>query len=80
MKIQTILLITIAAVSLTACSTASEQKDEAQAAYTEEKTKTLQEYKECVKASEGDEAKMAQCEALLKAVEAAEGSTPADSQ
>ena len=45
-----------------------------QAEYTEEKTKTLQEYKECAKDAEGDEQKLKSCEALLKAVEAVEGS------
>ena len=80
MKIYIALLTALAVFNLTACSTASEERDEAQAEYTEEKTKTLQEYKDCVKVAEGDEAKMAQCESLLKAVEAVEGSTPADSK
>jgi len=75
MKAHVVLLTTIAALNLAACSTPADKKDEAQAEYTEEKTKTLQEYKECVKDSEGAEAKMAQCEALLKAVGAVEGAT-----
>lgn len=73
MKTQTILLTTVLTLGLAACSTPADKKDEALADYTEEKTKTLQEYKDCVKKSEGIEEKMAQCEALLKAVGAVEG-------
>ena len=61
------------ALNLAACASSEEMKAEADAEFTEEKTETLREYKECVKGSAGDEAKMAQCEALLKAVEALEG-------
>lgn len=75
MKAHVVLLTTIAALNLAACSTPADKRDAAQAEYTEEKTKTLIEYKECVKDSEGVEAKMAQCEALLKAVGAVEGAT-----
>lgn len=75
MKAHVILLTTVVALSLLACSSPAEKRDEAQAEYTEEKTKTLQEYKECVKKSEGIKEKMAQCEALLKAVGAVEGAT-----
>ncbi len=59
---------------MAACSTPQQKKDEAEAEYTSEKTHTLQEYKACVNASEGTPAKMVQCEALLKAVGAMEGS------
>ena len=75
MKAHVILLTTVVALSLVACSSPAEKKDEAQAEYTEEKTKTLKEYKECVTKSEGIKEKMAQCEALLKAVGAVEGAT-----
>lgn len=75
MKTHIILLTSVVAMSLTACSTPSDKKDEAQAEFTEEKTKTLQEYKECVSDSDGIKEKMAQCEALLKAVGAVEGAT-----
>ena len=75
MKTYVVLLTTIAALNLAACSSAADKKDAAQAEYTEEKTRTLQEYKKCVNESEGVEAKMAQCEALLKAVGAVEGAT-----
>ena len=62
-------------LNLTGCTSAAEKKDEAAAEYTEEKTETLKEYKECAKNSEGDAKKLAQCEALLKAVGAVEGGT-----
>lgn len=75
MKINFILLGTFLILYLVACTSAQEMKDEAEAEYTEEKTETLKEYKACVKESEGAEAKMAQCEALLKAVGAVEGGT-----
>ena len=75
MKIQTVVLGSFLVLNLAGCTSAAEKKDEAAAEYTEEKTETLKEYKDCVKASEGIEAKMAQCEALLKAVGAVEGGT-----
>ena len=58
---------------LAACSSPQEKAAEAEAEYTEEKTKTLKEYKECAKEAEGDESKLKSCDALLKAVEAVEG-------
>lgn len=75
MKSYTVLFGSIMILNLTGCTSAQEMKDEAHAKYTEEKTATLKEYKECVNKSEGVPAKMAQCEALLKAVGAVEGST-----
>lgn len=54
------------------CTSPKERAAEAQAEYTEEKTKTLQEYKECVRDAD-DESELKACEALLKAVEAVEG-------
>ncbi len=75
MKFYTVLFGSIMILNLTGCTSAQEKKDEAHAAYTEEKTATLKEYKECVNDSEGVAAKMAQCEALLKAVGAVEGGT-----
>ncbi len=75
MKFYFVLFGTFMVFNLTGCTSAQEMKDEAQAEYTEEKTETLKEYKECVNDSEGVAAKMAQCEALLKAVGAVEGGT-----
>ncbi len=77
MKFHTALFGSIMILNLTGCTSAQEKKDEAQAEYTEEKTATLKEYKECVNKSEGVAAKMAQCEALLKAVGAVHGGTVA---
>ena len=55
---------------LTACGSSPEKdKARAEAAYTEEKTKTLQEYKDCVKKAKEDQAKLDACERLLKAAE-----------
>ena len=73
MKFNTILLSAIFAASLTACSTPESKKAEAEAEYLDEKTDTLKDYKECIKTSEGAEDKMKQCDALLKAVKAVEG-------
>ncbi len=73
MKLYIALFGSFMILNLTGCASSQEMKDEAQAEYTEEKTETLKEYKECVKDSEGVAEKMAQCEALLKAVEAVEG-------
>ena len=75
MKTYLVLLGVFLILNQAGCTSAKEKQEEAQAEYTEEKTKTLKEYKECVKESEGAEAKMAQCEALLKAVGALEGGT-----
>jgi uncharacterized lipoprotein len=61
-------------VLLAACgSTPEEKKAAAEAELTEEKTKTMQEYKECVKKAKEDQAKLDACERLLKAIEASEG-------
>ena len=54
------------------------QSEQSQAQYTREKTKTLQEYKECIDKAQGDDAALEQCELLLKAVQAAEGAAPPD--
>jgi hypothetical protein len=55
---------------LTACGSSPEkQKAQAEAEYTEEKTKTLQEYKSCIKKAKEDQQKLDACERLLKAVE-----------
>lgn len=73
MRNKPLALLISSCVLLAACSSPKEKAAEAQAEYTEEKTKTLQEYKECAKDAEGDEKKLAACDGLLKAVEAVEG-------
>ena len=75
MKICYVFFSTFLVLNLAGCTSAAEKKDEAAAEYTEEKTETLKEYKNCIKDSKGDEKKLAQCEALLKAVGAVEGGT-----
>jgi len=72
MKIRVILINAFILLSLVACSSPADNAANAQAEYTEEKTETLKQYKNCVNESGGDETKMAQCEALLKAVQAVE--------
>lgn len=57
-------------ILLTACGSSPEkEKARAEAKYTEEKTKTLQEYKACVKKAGEDQQKLDACERLLKAAE-----------
>lgn len=73
MKTHIILFGILMVLSLAACTSAKDKEAKANAEYTEEKTETLIEYKECVKNSGGDETKMKQCDAILKAVEALEG-------
>jgi hypothetical protein len=70
MQIRSI-VITAGIISLlTACGSSPEkEKAQAEAAYTEEKTKTLKEYKACVKKAGEDQAKLDACERLLKAAE-----------
>jgi len=75
MKSYIALITAVVALSLAACSSPADKKDNAQAEYTEEKTKTLQEYKQCISASDGNQEKLVLCEALLKAVGAVEGAT-----
>ena len=53
---------------LVACGSSPQQeKDIADARLTEEKTKTMKEYKECVKKAKENTAKLDTCERLLKA-------------
>lgn len=57
------------------CSSTQDKSNKAQAEYTKEKTKTLQQYKDCAKKAKGDEAELQKCDALLKAIEAVEGTS-----
>lgn len=64
---------------LVACGSSPQQKkDIADARLTEEKTKTIKEYKECIKRARENTAKLDACERLLKAVNMTE--EPATSQ
>jgi len=64
-------LLTVGMVFLlVACGSSPQQKkDTAEARYTEEKTKTMKEYKECIKRAKEDTAKLNACEYLLKALD-----------
>jgi hypothetical protein len=66
--------VLLLAATLAGCSSSpQEREDEARAAFMEERTRTVKEYKECIKKADDDEARLKTCEALLKAVEAAGG-------
>ena len=67
------LMLVICMSGLAACSSPQDKAAEAEAEYSQEKTKTLQDYKKCVKDAGDDEKDLKQCESLLKAVEAVEG-------
>lgn len=64
-------LLMVGAVALVAaCGSSPErQKTRAEAKYTEEKTKTMQEYKVCIKKAKEDQQKLDACERLMKASE-----------
>ena len=67
MKILKSVLVVLAIVSLTACGSSERKKNRAEAAYAEEKTKTMQEYKSCVEKAKEDQAKLDACERIIKA-------------
>ena len=69
MKILKVAVVVLTIITVSACSSAESKKNKAEAAYTKEKTKTMQEYKSCVKKAKEDEAKLDACERLLKANE-----------
>ena len=64
-----VVVATLAAIFSGCGSNPEKEKNRAEAKYTEEKTKTMQEYKSCIKKAKQDEAKLDACERLLKAVE-----------
>jgi len=72
---KSLLVVGMVAILAACGSTPEEKKAEADAELTEEKTKTMQEYKECVKDAKEDQQKLDACERLLKAIEATEGSS-----
>jgi len=67
------IFIFLSSILLIACTSPQDRAAEANAQYTEEKTKTLKEYKSCIEDAGDDEKDLKACEALLKAVEAVEG-------
>ena len=69
MNLQKTLLVLSTVIVLTACGSSPEkQKAKAEARQTEEQTKTMQEYKTCLKKAKTDEAKLDACERLMKAM------------
>jgi outer membrane biogenesis lipoprotein LolB len=69
MNTRNILLTFSILVLLAACGSSPEkQKAKAEARQTEEETKTMQEYKACVKKAKTDQDKLDACERLMKAV------------
>ena len=67
MKIVKTALIVLTIITLSACGSSERKKNKAEAEYTKEKTKTMQEYKSCVKKAKDDQAKLDACERLIKA-------------
>ena len=67
--LKSLLIVGIVSV-LAACGSSPQQKkDTAEARHTEEKTKTLKQYKQCVQRAKQDTAKLEACEYLLKAID-----------
>ncbi len=60
-------LVVLTIIAISACGSAERKKNKAEAAYAEEKTKTMQEYKSCVKKAKEDQAKLDACERIMKA-------------
>jgi hypothetical protein len=69
MKVLKFALIVLTIVTVAACGSAERKKNKAEAQYTDEKTKTMQEYKSCIKKAKEDQDKLDACERLLKANE-----------
>lgn len=66
---KTLILAGLVSVLVACGSNPEKDKARAEAKFTEEKTKTLQEYKSCIKKAKEDEAKLDACERMLKAIE-----------
>ena len=67
MKILKAALIALTIIAISACGSAERKKNKAEARNTEEKTKTMQEYKSCVKKAKEDQEKLDACERIIKA-------------
>ena len=65
-SVRTIALV-VTILALTACGSAERTVNKAEAKKTQEETKTMQEYKSCIKKAKQDEVKLDACERLLKA-------------
>jgi outer membrane biogenesis lipoprotein LolB len=62
-------VLVVAIAALAACSSGKRQKNKADARNTDEKTKTMQQYKSCIKKAKDDQQKLDKCEMLIKAIE-----------
>jgi hypothetical protein len=67
--VKTVVLAGLVSILVACGSNPEKEKNRADAKYTEEKTKTMQEYKSCVKKAKQDQDKLDACERLLKAIE-----------
>ena len=67
MKILKMTLLAVTLVTIAACGSAERKKNKAEAEYTKEKTKTMQEYKSCIKKAKDDQDKLDACERIMKA-------------
>ena len=65
-KVKTVILV-VTLSSLAACGSAERKVNKAEAKQTQEQTKTMQEYKSCVKKAKQDEEKLDVCERIIKA-------------
>lgn len=66
------MIVASAVTLLVACGNTPEQKkDLAEANFTDEKTKTLQDYKKCLDKADKDTAKMDACERLIRPLQPA---------
>ena len=63
------IILALAMTALAACGSAERKINKAEAKKTEEETKTMQEYKSCIKKAKQDEEKLDACERLLKAIQ-----------
>lgn len=61
------IILAIAVVTVAACGSGQRQVNKAEAKKTHEETKTMQEYKSCVKKAKQDEEKLDACERIIKA-------------
>jgi thymidine phosphorylase len=79
MQITKLLLAIAGTLLLAACRSATPQEQlvRAQAEYTEEQTKTMQQYKKCISEAGGDQARLDTCERILKAIDPGSASAPA---
>jgi hypothetical protein len=68
-KILKAALLIFMIIAVSACGSAERKKNKAEARNTDEKTKTMQEYKSCIKKAKEDQAKLDACERLIKANE-----------